>query len=149
MEGSVRSARGQDPPQRNGGTIRVLDGEDEAAVLGEGEARSTTQVEGSAAVEPDAAAVPPAGVSARLHVDGLDRGTQSCPFCSLDVSLAFRISVNLLLNAVSGGGLAHLGHTPSTSGSRPSLWVSRALSSADVRNRTTAARNGHVELHES
>ena len=36
---------------------------------------------------------------------------------------------------VSGGGLAHPGHTPSTSGSRPSRGVSRALSSANVRNR--------------
>jgi hypothetical protein len=35
---------------------------------------------------------------------------------------------------VSGGGLAHQGHTPSTSGSLPSWSVSRALSSANVRS---------------
>ena len=35
---------------------------------------------------------------------------------------------------VSGGGLAHQGHTPSTSGSRPSRGVYRALSSANVRS---------------
>jgi hypothetical protein len=36
---------------------------------------------------------------------------------------------------VSGGGLAHLGHTPSTSGLSPSTGDSRALSSANVRMR--------------
>ena len=36
---------------------------------------------------------------------------------------------------VSGGGLAHQGHTPSTSGSRASRCVFRALSSANVRSR--------------
>jgi len=41
----------------------------------------------------------------------------------------------LMLREVSGGGLAHPGYTPSTSGSRPSRGVSRALSSANVRNR--------------
>jgi hypothetical protein len=39
---------------------------------------------------------------------------------------------------VSGGGLAHQGHTPSTSGSRASRCVFRALSSANVRNRMVA-----------
>ena len=42
------------------------------------------------------------------------------------------------LEQVSGGGLAHQGHTPSTSGSRPSRCVFRALSSANVRNRMVA-----------
>ena len=41
----------------------------------------------------------------------------------------------LMLGEVSGGGLAHLGHTPSTSGSRASRCVFRALSSANVRSR--------------
>jgi hypothetical protein len=36
---------------------------------------------------------------------------------------------------VSGGGLAHQGHTPWTSGSRPERCVRRALSSANVPSR--------------
>ena len=43
---------------------------------------------------------------------------------------------------VSGGGLAHLGHTPSTSGFSPSRRDSGALSSANVRRRT-ARRSCH------
>jgi len=42
----------------------------------------------------------------------------------------------LMSRRVSGGGLAHLGHTPSTSGFSPSRCVSRALSSANVRSRS-------------
>jgi hypothetical protein len=44
----------------------------------------------------------------------------------------------LMSREVSGGGLAHQGHTPSTSGSRASRCVFRALSSANVRNRVVA-----------
>src|SRR5450759_1919129 len=41
----------------------------------------------------------------------------------------------LMSREVSGGGLAHQGHTPSTSGSGPDRCVRRALSSANVRSR--------------
>src|ERR1035437_2182925 len=52
----------------------------------------------------------------------------------------------LMLREVSGGGLAHQGHTPSTSGSRPSWSGSRALSSANARSSRVRRGAGH-DLH--
>ena len=43
---------------------------------------------------------------------------------------------------VSGGGLAHQGHTPSSSGSRPERCVRRALSSAKVPSRRVRRLSG-------
>ena len=49
----------------------------------------------------------------------------------------------LISRQVSGGGLAHQGHTPSTSGSLPSLSVSRSVSSANVRSSRVRRGVGH------
>ena len=79
--------------------------------------------------------------AALVHSGALERGGSTrvehavWGFQVARIDLRNDITAGQRLEQVSGGGLAHPGHTPSTSGSRPDRCLRRALSSANIRNR--------------